>query len=190
MDGWSTTINFMLLTILLILYFSSLACEIFYFTNGIKDFDFLFFLFVFDSIFSLIMIIITILFGFFSIYFSLRDKLYIYIIILSFALFIKSIYFILYCLEYKNNNGKIILFIIYIIQLIMKVLNLISSIYERNKLIKEIEESPLNYVDETITEDIYNSILSQCLNPEDKKLRKEFQKTIKKRKERMSKIST
>jgi hypothetical protein len=72
----------------------------------------------------------------------------------------------------------------------MKVLNLISSIYERNKLIKEIEESPLNYVDETITEDIYNSILSQCLNPEDKKLRKEFQKTIKKRKERMSKIST
>ena len=56
-------------------------------------------------------------------------------------------------------------------------------------LIKEIEESPLNYVDETITEEVYNSILSQCLNPDDKKLKKEFQKKMKKRKIQISNLS-
>ena len=60
--------------------------------------------------------------------------------------------------------------------------SLILCLIQRNELIKEINEAPLNYVDEYITEDMYKSILTQCLNPEDKELKKDFQKKIELRK--------
>lgn len=187
MDSWSTIINFMLLTILFFLYITSVIFDILKCTN--EEQDFLFYLFIFDSIFSIIMTLLTLLLGFVSIYFSSKEKLLIYIIILCIAFCIKSIVFILLYRNITNINDVLLIFIISIIEIVIIALNFISALYERNLLIKEIEESPLNYVDETITEEMYNSILSQCLNPDDKKLKKEFQKKMKKRKKQISHLS-
>ena len=135
------------------------------------------------------MIIINLLLGFISIYYSSKDKLYLYIIILFFVLIIKIIFVILLFNIVKDIKNILLIIIIFIIQIVIILLNFISSLFERNELIKELEESPLNYVDETINEDMYKSILSQCLNPEDKTLKKEFKKKLKKRKKEMLKMS-
>ena len=148
--------------------------------------------FILDSSNSFIMIIITIILGFISIYSSSKDKLFVYIII-SFIEFLITIIFLIILVNVIKDIDKskvliIIILIIYNIKILILFFNIISSIYERQKIIKEIEESPLNYVDETITEDMNNSILSQCLNADDKKLKKEFKKKLKKRKNKNTKI--
>jgi len=178
MNGILTTSNFCLLTISLLLYVSSLITEIIYFIHNESDFTFYFFLT--DSIISSLMIFITLILGFVSIYYSSKDKLFWYIIILIFVFGLKIALFFLILKEMKdkNNNDKYIkiIFIITSTQIVIIFLNLISSLIERCMLIQEIEESPLNYVDENITPELYQSILSQCLNPEDKKLKNDFQK--------------
>ena len=186
MNDWLSIINFSFLTILSLLFITSLASEIFYIVN--KNKDFIFYLLIIDSILSGIMIIIILLVGFISIYFSSKDKILIYIIVLFISLCLKSIS--LFLLFNKIDNIKDILFIIIILifQIVIMVMNILTSMFQRNELIKELEESPLNYVDETITEDMYHSILSQCLNPDDKNLKKDFKKKLKKRKKEILKL--
>ena len=180
MNELLTIINFSLLTILFLLYIVSLVIEIVCVIK--EEYNLNFVIYILDSIISFIMIIITIILGFASIYSSSKDKLFIYIIIILIVLCTKILFSILLFNTIKERQLSFIIFIILIIQIIIIFLNFISSLYERKKIVEEIEESPLNYVDETITEDMYKSILSQCLNPEDKKLKKEFKKQLKKRK--------
>ena len=185
-------INFILLTILILLYICSSIFEIIFMIKDEKNNLLIFVAFILDLSISFIMIIITIILGFISIYSSSKDKLFVYIIISFIEFLITIIFLIILVNEFKDRNNYkvliIIILILYIIKIVILFFNIISSIYERQKIIKEIEESPLNYVDETITEDIYNSILSQCLNPDDKKLKKEFKKKLKKRKNKNTKI--
>jgi len=185
-------INFILLTILILLYICSSIFEIIFMIKDEKNNLLVFVAFILDLSISFIMIIITIILGFISIYSSSKDKLFVYIIISFIEFLITIIFLIILVNEFKDRNNYkvliIIILILYIIKIVILFFNIISSIYERQKIIKEIEESPLNYVDETITEDIYNSILSQCLNPDDKKLKKEFKKKLKKRKNKNTKI--
>ena len=61
---------------------------------------------------------------------------------------------------------------------------------QRRKLLQEIKESPLNYVDEYMTEDMYTSILKQSLNPGNPELKKDFQKKLELRKTEGSKFSS
>ena len=187
MNGILTTSNFSLLTISLLLYSSSLITEIIYLMHNESDFTF--YLFLIDSIISLLMILITLMLGFVSIYYSSKNKLFWYLIILFFILGFKIVLFFLILKEMKANNDNDIriIFIITSTQIIIIFLNFISSLIERCKLIQEIEESPLNYVDENITPELYKSILSQSLNPEDKKLKNDFHKKFKKRKNYLSK---
>jgi hypothetical protein len=187
MNGILTTSNFSLLTISLLLYSSSLITEIIYLMHNESDFTF--YLFLIDSIISLLMILITLMLGFVSIYYSSKNKLFWYLIILFFILGFKIVLFFLILKEMKANNDNDIriIFIITSTQIIIIFLNFISSLIERCKLIQEIEESPLNYVDENITPELYKSILSQSLNPEDKKLKNDFHKKFKKRKKYLSK---
>ena len=185
-------INFSLLTILILLYICSFIFEIIFMINYENKHLIIFIAFILDSSNSFIMIIITIILGFISIYSSSKDKLFVYIIISFIEFFITIIFLIILVNVIKDIDKSkvliIIILIIYNIKILILFFNIISSIYERQKIIKEIEESPLNYVDETITEDMYNSILSQCLNPDDKKLKKEFKKKLKKRKNKNTKI--
>ena len=187
MNGILTTSNFSLLTISLLLYSSSLITEIIYLMHNESDFTF--YLFLIDSIISLLMILITLMLGFVSIYYSSKNKLFWYLIILFFILGFKIVLFFLILKEMKANNDNDIriIFIITSTQIIIIFLNFISSLIERCKLIQEIEESPLNYVDENITPELYKSILSQSLNPDDKKLKNDFHKKFKKRKKYLSK---
>ena len=187
MNGILTTSNFSLLTISLLLYSSSLITEIIYLMHNASDFTF--YLFLIDSIISLLMILITLMLGFVSIYYSSKNKLFWYLIILFFILGFKIVLFFLILKEMKANNDNDIriIFIITSTQIIIIFLNFISSLIERCKLIQEIEESPLNYVDENITPELYKSILSQSLNPDDKKLKNDFHKKFKKRKNYLSK---
>lgn len=189
MNGILTTSNFCLLTISLLLHASSLITEIIYLMH--KELDFTFYSFLIDSIISSSMIFITLLLGFVSIYYSSKDKLFWYIIILIFVFGLKVTLFFLVLKAMKDNNNNDndikIIFIITSTQILIIFLNFISSLMERCMLIQEIEESPLNYVDENITPELYQSILSQCLNPEDKKLKNDFQKKLQKRKNYVSK---
>ena len=191
MNGILTTSNFSLLTISLLLYSCSLIIEIIYLMHNESDFTF--YLFLIDSIISLLMILITLMLGFVSIYYSSKNKLFWYLIILFFVLGFKVVLFFLILKEMKDNNNNDndndirIIFIITSTQIIIIFLNFISSLIERCKLIQEIEESPLNYVDENITPELYKSILSQSLNPDDKKLKNDFHKKFKKRKNYLSK---
>ena len=187
MNGILTTSNFSLLTISLLLYSCSLIIEIIYLMHNESDFTF--YLFLIDSIISLLMILITLMLGFVSIYYSSKNKLFWYLIILFFILGFKIVLFFLILKEMKANNDNDIriIFIITSTQIIIIFLNFISSLIERCKLIQEIEESPLNYVDENITPELYKSILSQSLNPDDKKLKNDFHKKFKKRKNYLSK---
>ncbi len=175
----STYIDYLLLVFLLLLYITSFVIEIIVISKKDK-----FFYSLLDLIFSFIMVILIVCLGFVSIYFSLGDKICIYIIILLFAFIIKSIHLTFFFLYYKEN---IIICYIDISQLIINFFNIISSICERNKLNMENEGYPLQYVDDTITEDMYNAIVSQGLNPNDKKLNKELQTKIKLKRETMTK---
>ena len=188
MNLFITILNFSLLTILLALYISSIVFEIIYFLHNNKN-DFLFYLFISDSITSFLMIFITLLFGFVSIYDSSKDKLLYYILIVSFIFCLKIALFILFSTKLKNKIDEIkIIFIITSTQIIIIFINIISCLCERCRLIQELEEAPLNYVDENITPELYNSILSQCLNPEDKKLKIDFQKKLRKKKKQTQNI--
>lgn len=187
MNGILTTSNFCLLTISLLLYIGSPIIEIIYLIYNESNITF--YLFLIDSIISSIMIFITLILGFVSIYYSSKNKLFWYLIILFFIFGFKVALFFLILKEMKdnNNNDIKIIFIITSIEILIIFLNFISSLIERCKLVQEIEESPLNYVDENITPELYTSILYQSLNPEDKKLKNDFHKKFKKRKNYLSK---
>ncbi len=187
MNGILTTSNFCLLTISLLLYIGSPIIEIIYLIYNESNITF--YLFLIDSIISSIMIFITLILGFVSIYYSSKNKLFWYLIILFFVFGFKVALFFLILKEMKdnNNNDIKIIFIITSIEILIIFLNFISSLIERCKLVQEIEESPLNYVDENITPELYTSILYQSLNPEDKKLKNDFHKKFKKRKNYLSK---
>ena len=89
--------------------------------------------------------------------------------------------------EYSLIN---IIFGIIILEIVLLILNFILCLIQRNQLIKEIKESPLNYVDEYMTEDIYKIILSRSLNPENKELKNDLIKQLELRKTESSRFSS
>jgi len=176
--------NIILLFLLLILYICSIEFESFYLIlNNNKNF--IFYFSINDLVFTIIIIIITLLLGFSSIYYSSKGKIFVYLIILF--LFILEKFFFMVIL-YKRENIKFefsfinIIFFLISGQTIILLLNLFLCILQRNKIIKEMKEAPLNYVDQNLTEEMYNSILTQSLNPEDQKLKLEFIEKLQQRK--------
>ena len=176
--------NIILLFLLLILYICSIEFELFFLIlYNSKNITFYFS--INDSVFSIIMIIITLLLGFSSIYYSSKGKIFIYLIALLFFIFEKiffiSILYKIEDIEFKFTFINIIFFLISG-QIILLLLNLFLCILQRNKIIKEMKEAPLNYVDQNLTEEMYNNILTQSLNPEDQKLKLEFIEKLQQRK--------
>ena len=176
--------NIILLFLLLILYICSIEFESFYLIlNDCKNFFFYFS--INDLIFSIIMIIITLLLGFSSIYYSSKGKIFIYLIALIFFIF-EKIFFIV--ILYKREDIRFeftfinIIFFLISGQIILLLLNIFLCILQRNKIIKEMKEAPLNYVDQNLTEEMYKNILTQSLNPEDQTLKLEFIEKLQQRK--------
>lgn len=170
--------NYFLLFSLKILYILSIICEIKYIKKN--NHELLFYLYIIDLSILGIVFILSFLFGFGSLYFSSKEKLLHYIITLIF-IFLSQSGMIIFLFLKKIYEDELINFISIGIQVFFCLLNLILSIIERAKLIQEIKESPLNYVDENITEDMYKNILSQSLNPENAELKENFKKYISKK---------
>ena len=186
-------LNLCILFILLILNICSIILEIFLITNSNINSKIVFNLLIIDPIISTIYILISIFLGFTSLYSSYKDKLLIYSIIILFFIVIKSLSSVLiYLKESINFQFSFINIIFYIIssQIIILILSFILCLIQRNQLIKEIIESPLNYVDEYMTEDIYRSILKQSLNPENMDLKKDLQKKLELRQADSSRLSS
>ena len=179
------TYNIILLFILLSLYITSVISEIIYFISNSENNKNIFIISLIDSIITIIIIPVDIFLGLPSLLYLSKDKLFIFLIISFFFLLGKiTISLISIIKEYFNFEFKLInvvLFIIFV-ELILLIVSFILCFIQRYQLIKEINEAPLNYVDEYITEDMYKIILKQSLNPEDKELKKDFQKKMELRK--------
>jgi hypothetical protein len=52
----------------------------------------------------------------------------------------------------------------------------ILTLFERKKLVEEIDSSPLSCIDECLTEDLYKNIISQSKNPDDHQLIEEYKR--------------
>jgi len=59
---------------------------------------------------------------------------------------------------------------------IMYIFSGILTFNERNKLIKEMEFSPLTNIDENLNEELYKNIIKQSKNPDDPELLKEYKR--------------
>ena len=124
-------------------------------------------------------------------YFS-QKQLYIFLLLIAIILIVKIFILIMIVisvnitLEYSDFN--MIVFLTFGQSCVLFIL-FIFGLFYKCKLSKELDESPLNHVDEFITEDMYKNILTQSLNPNDKKLKKDFKKQFEQRKTESSRIS-
>ena len=67
-------------------------------------------------------------------------------------------------------------------QIVILFATFIFGLFYRYQLNKDLEESPLNKVDEFMTEEMYRNIIRQSLNPNDISLKKDFEKQFEQRK--------
>ena len=180
-------IMYICLFILLICYGGSLATYICLFYENYGDYainnkrkkyklEFFGKTFIITNITTLTLIFIkTTLFACYSNCFLSKCILLFYIISLSLMIIIElPSFFIL--LEYILNNLNelvaiiMIIFILNIIEVIFGFISILISISLRNFLILEIVQSPLNFIDLDITENIYNNIFQKSgKNKNDKK---------------------
>ena len=186
-------VNLSLLFILLTVYICLIISEIIYLIYEKEIKKITYYILLIDIVITSISIFVTLLLGFLSLYFSSKDKLLIFIIITFFFLLSKIFSSIIIYLKQDINFEFTVINIIFwiiISEIFLLILSFILCIIQRNQLIKEINESPLNYVDEYMTEDIYKIILSRSLNPENKELKNDLIKQIELRKNESSRLSS
>ena len=186
-------VNLSILFILLTLYICLIISEIIYLIDKKQVKNIIYYILIIDIVITSISIFITLLLGFLSLYFSSKDKLLIFLIITFIFLLTKILSsIIIYLKEDINFEYSIIniIFCIIISEIVLLILSFILCLIQRNQLIKEIKESPLNYVDEYMTEDIYKIILSRSLNPENKELKNDLIKQLELRKTESSRFSS
>ena len=66
------------------------------------------------------------------------------------------------------------------VSLLLLLISVVLSIIERNQIINEYTNTPLSQINENISEELYKNILSQSVNPNDKKLEEEYKRIINK----------
>lgn len=89
----------------------------------------------------------------------------------------------------KIESFKILLMILFLFYTILIVLDILLTIRSRNDILNELDESPLSYIDDTLTEELYKNIIKLAKAPENKKLI-ERQRTLTKGKKKRSRIGT
>ncbi len=136
-----------------------------------------------NIIFDFIIVVIILLFGIHSLIYSSISKLEIYV---KFLFLIISLEIIMEICYFFNNSeitnvklGKNLLFIITCFKIIFRFINIIFIIKEKNKLNQEIKSSPLNNIDDFISEDLYYNIIKMSKNPNDMSLIKDYEKLSK-----------
>lgn len=66
------------------------------------------------------------------------------------------------------------------ISLLLLIISVVLSLIERKNIINEYTDTPLSQINENISEELYKNILSQSVNPNDKKLEEEYKRIINK----------
>ena len=170
-----TIVIIILLSILIILYICSIIFESIYIFS--------------DIILSTFMIIVNSYLIYTALYFFSKNQMVLFLVLMIIFLLIK-----LFLVLIITNNEKISLeysyinmavFII-IAQMGFQFITFIFGLFYKYQLNKDLDESPLNRVDEFITEEMYRNILRQSLSPNDVTLKKDFEKQFEQRKSEMT----
>ena len=173
------------LFILIISHICSIIYEPIYLTGDYEIKNIIKHLLISDIIISIIIIIIISIFVYSALCLFSKNQIFIFLICILIFLLIKFTILLIIIgyeeIKFESSDINIVIFIISL-QIFFFLITFIFGIYYRYRLNKEIEESPLNRVDEFITEDMYKNILTQSLNPNDKELKKEFEKHFEQRK--------
>ena len=184
-----TIVIIILLSILIILYICSIIFESIYISGNDKIKNIILDLLVSDIILSTFMIIVNSYLIYTALYFFSKNQMVLFLVLMIIFLLIK-----LFLVLIITNNEKISLeysyinmavFII-IAQMGFQFITFIFGLFYKYQLNKDLDESPLNRVDEFITEEMYRNILRQSLSPNDVTLKKDFEKQFEQRKSEMT----
>ena len=184
-----TIVIIILLSILIILYICSIIFESIYISGNDKIKNIILDLLVSDIILSTFMIIVNSYLIYTALYFFSKNQMVLFLVLMIIFLLIK-----LFLVLIITNNEKISLeysyinmavFII-IAQMGFQFITFIFGLFYKYQLNKDLDESPLNRVDEFITEEMYKNILRQSLSPNDVTLKKDFEKQFEQRKSEMT----
>ena len=178
-------IIFILLCILIISHICSIIIESIYLSDDNEIKNVILFILISDITFSTLIIITNGYLLYTALYFFSKNQILLFLIMIFIFLIIK-VFILIMLIKNGNINFELshINLIIYIIysQVFSLFITLIFGLFYRYKFNKEIDESPLNRIDEYITEEMYNNILTQSLNPNDKELKRDFKKQFEQRK--------
>ena len=184
-----TIVIIILLSILIILYICSIIFESIYISGNDKIKNIILDLLVSDIILSTFMIIVNSYLIYTALYFFSKNQMVLFLVLMIIFLLIK-----LFLVLIITNNEKISLeysyinmavFII-IAQMGFQFITFIFGLFYKYQINKDLDESPLNRVDEFITEEMYRNILRQSLSPNDVTLKKDFEKQFEQRKSEMT----
>ena len=192
MNSCYKIIIIILLFFLILSYICSIIFEFRYLMRGDDSKNNILSLLITDIIITIFIIIVNVYLIYNAFYYFSQKQLYIFLLLIAIILIVKIFILIMIVisvnitLEYSDFN--MIVFLTFGQSCFLFIL-FIFGLFYKCKLSKELDESPLNRVDEFITEDMYKNILTQSLNPNDKKLKKDFKKQFEQRKTESSRIS-
>ena len=139
----------------------------------------------------IIMVINTILFGVYGVFFAVVFRLTIYAVVSSIFSLI-MIAFSIICII-KNiwvisefDEIDMTCFVINCVSSFSTILTIVLTIIERYSLIKQLSTTPLSQIDDKLSEELYKNILSQSINPNDKKLEEEYVRLSSKHRENIN----
>ena len=180
-----TIVIIILLSILIILCILSIIFESIYLKGDDTIAKIILNILVSDIIFTAFIIIINSYLIYNSLYFFSKNQMYIFLALMLIFLSIK-LCLLLLLVKYENIRFQfsylnMSVFIIFF-QMVFLLATFVFGLFYRYQLNKELEESPLNKVDEFMTEEMYRNIIRQSLNPNDITLKKDFEKQFEQRK--------
>lgn len=184
-----TIVIIILLSILIILCILSIIFESIYLKGEDKIANIILNILVSDIIFTAFIIIINSYLIYTSLYYFSKNQMYIFLALMLIFLSIK-LCLLLLLVKYENIRFEfsylnMSVFIIFF-QMVFLFATFVFGLFYRYQLNKELEESPLNKVDEFMTEEMYRNIIRQSLNPNDITLKKDFEKQFEQRKTEFS----
>ena len=180
-----TIVIIILLSILIILCILSIIFESIYLKGDDTIAKIILNILVSDIIFTAFIIIINSYLIYTSLYYFSKNQMYIFLALMLIFLSIK-LCLLLLLVKYENIRFQfsylnMSVFIIFF-QMVFLLATFVFGLFYRYQLNKELEESPLNKVDEFMTEEMYRNIIRQSLNPNDISLKKDFEKQFEQRK--------
>ena len=174
-----------LLSILIITFICSIIFETFHLMGDIETKNIIKDLLISDIIITAFMILVNAYLLYTALYFFYKNQIFIFLLLMFIFLLIKIFMLIMLINNQDIDFGySLINMAILVIgsQMTFLFISFIFGLFYRYKFIKDLDESPLNRIDEFITEDMYKNILTQSLNPNDKELKKDFEKIFEQRK--------